>query len=483
MARNTSRAAVASKEDTHVFRDQDTNAVLSDKTQIANAYRKAAAAICEAGEELAPMTEDQIWSLVSAIPGDGPAADAKRIMAVYEYDPEATETDTDDTAKTDSGGRQRVTLQQRIGAYQGSQMFFALGRQLDNVTVGHMDHLANAKEDFDGATLVLVDDFYRLFCKRDQHGNITTNPIVRWPRPGVGTDRNPAINNEPVDYYKVRNPNTDTQIRGSVYVDMFEASAPGQRWSAVNDVLMGIKGEGMTEAEKAILNENVVDAAIRKLLPAIFNSNDGDAIKRVKKWNDNRKASIVRKMRDAVRIIQQKDAIEALPNMHVYFPENDMQLAAKLRNPIKIVVAVPGKLPQGPDPVTVGTFLRYDVKKAKAIAAAAGRDIVPADITQTARRAPKGAGNGKKADNLFPEIAGMKEFAVVMPRLQTFFDKHADTSIIAACNKADGSGDALVMAIGSTFDALDGIMKKIQVRYDQLVDAEANRKEAAANKG
>lgn len=461
-----------------IYRHPDTNAVLTDRTAIVNAMRKGAAETAEAlGKSLAQMSDAKVWELVSAIPGNGPDVDDMRLDALVNYDPQIEEIDTEETPKT-QGGRPRVTVQERIASYQGAAEFFAIGKRLDEKTTGHFNVLADAKETYDGSTMTLVDDFYRQFCERDAHGNITKNQIVTWPVPGTGTDKNPAKGNNPPDRYERTNPVTGAKITGSVYTDMFEGSAPGQRWLAINDVLSGIKSDsGITQAEKDVLNDNIRDADIRKLLPLIFDHNDADAIDRVRKWNNGRKTSILTKIRFAVRVIQQKDAIENLKNIHVLFVANgDMLLASKIKQPIKLASAGAGGLLIGPDPCSIATFLRYDVFKAKAMAAVARREVVIADLVATARKQPK-----PKASKIdYPQIADMKQFVVAADRFYSFLKSTSITSLMDACN-SDTDGDALVLAFGRIGDKIDAIRERTNVRFDKLVAAESNKREAAAS--
>ena len=55
-----------------------------------------------------------------------------------------------------------------------------------------------------------------------------------------------------------------------------------------------------------------------------------------------------------------------------------------------------------------------------------------------------------------------------------FEDKRLDFS------KNRAEGDDMVLAIGELFYFLDGIMAKVQVRYDRLVETQANKREAEA---
>jgi hypothetical protein len=473
----------------NVYHDMAGNILpANDRTAVASAYLEAARTLLDEGEELAALTVDQVYSIVSAIPGSDQAADQARTLAVYEADP-ATEGQGDDTGEarepqvlqdlsksTESLGEfAKEAIAKQITAYKGSVEAFSFGAKLDAATNEHFEALANAKEDYDGAPLPIADDLKRLNA-----------PFLQWPIPGSRFDKPPystKVTNDAPDYYKVETP-AGEEIKSSFYKDMIAASAFGKRCDRCTALVREVANAfaNMKPEDKAEL-----DGLLQPLgLTAKDLADNVKKLTNAKQWVDNRRNAVIQKVRKAVAFLQQEDRVNALPGFKVQRNADSVAAQAKMRSPIVIYYTDDKGSIHASEPLSLGSFIRYDVAKAKATCEAEKVPLTLGALKATAKRTPKAKGKGAadtntKAVTLATDIHQWTEH--VYSVASYLGEKDRFGQVLGAMLKDDANAKMLIEAVGDLYEELDGVMPKIIRQYNVIKANKAALREGMAADG
>lgn len=469
-----------------VFTDLAGTVMTNDK-DIATAYIERAKSLLENDDVLEDMTDEQVVAIVKAIPGKGDDVEDKRTLAVYEFEAAGSKD-----APLEDESYTPTPIADRIAIRRESAEAYGIGVKMDTATVDHLQALAKAKEDFDGAPLLISEDIERVFCKKDANGKVVSDPSLGWAQPNTwpkGTD-NPkgtkkiVTGNGIPDHYSITPANGGSKIVGTYYGDVFEGTSMGKR--NVDIARLG-KDLGpsstLSEPDKLYLRNCVsaVDPAMLDYVDLAMRG-DTDARSSLLKWNAGQKTSAVNKIRKAVEFRQQKARIEDL-GMHVMVAKGlTIALATKLRDPIQIYYQ-DAKLAKGvlsPAKVTsLGAFIKYDVAKAKRDAEAVKQAVTPAHLyATTAREKGKNKGQGAVAAPVKMVVATPAQFEDYANASGQYVKDHA-VSILKRCSEP--GGEMLIEYIGDLHRMLDeNVMPAISVQYENLIAKRNEQNEARA---
>lgn len=339
----------------------------ADAKSIATAYRAMAEALVDEGEELSDMTDDQAAAIVRAIPGKGPAIDLARAQALADYDAlEEALDDVSDVGKVDNG-----PVIKSVSANKLDRSAVMVGEALDEATIDHWRQFAIADELVNGTPVIMATDIKRQF-KIDE--------VLAWPMPGTRQKGKNAAKtwpyagfNGPFDHY---DHTENGGIASSHYRDEFRATKFGRDLNRLCDLMKKITKD---TGDAALLpgEANEIDKLQETLgMPGGMTSKEmaGDETKRTALLQryTTIEGRIVGKWRRSVALIHKTEEIEDLHGFSVQSVTTDKELLSKLRSPLEIAftykdeegktrVATSGKL-------SVGSLLRMNVRKARAIA-------------------------------------------------------------------------------------------------------------------
>lgn len=476
------RAPKADLSKTHTFRDGDTVIPVTDDEAIGAHYRAEAAHVAPG------VTNVQIAALVKTIPGDD-ADDvvyADRIIAVEGASPVTHATPPDATIPTvrDVKGKEVAPLSGTMSAIPNYRRdAVKWGTMLNDTAFGkNMVKAADAKEDFEGAALLICDDLERIFGEqRDDKGKVTREGILdQWPVPGSGSkawnENHPGWNG-PTDHYEFTNSTDGTKIKGTVFGDIWDASTEGQRIHAHRMALREI-----VENKYAILTSTPPD--LRYL--------DGRgevAVKAaIKRW-DARRTNPLARFKKAIAFLQAKAKLREFPLIALLQIEDKLDIAAKMGAPFKLV-PLPAKdatkeedaklrgIAFGPFSMAQIIGLRYDELAQKPAAEQTAAMLVTLSRRQKGNGASEQGKSGASAEGLDFNIRNWKEVDGALSALSTYLDDDGNLASMYSILNGNTENKWLLL---DNIQNMEQHLKAILVKYMPQITAREDERRKAAN--
>lgn len=459
-ANGETRGSKTKKTDT--FFDSEDNQVASIE-DIGAAYKL----LCEFEDmPLKPMTDAQAGAIVMTVHGDGKDVHVKkaRLDALSNAEPTA-ETHKDAADKPVTAKPAGLKTVSAVPVYSAEAIKW--GRMIDATFSAHLKKAADAKEDLDGAPLLIAGDLTRTYSNED---------LLAMPEPGSGTKKwkeshphllSPSgIPNVPTDHYKTLAAD-GTEISGTVYGDMLDASELGKGYVTAMDQLDAVKT--LNSGGKALDNTPETFIALK---------DDVRALEATRARYASRRGNTINKLRKGVQYVQQCARLKELPAIGVRLANKDMDIASKMPKPIILYRKDVGEEGVAAPPVSLSTFIRYDV----AAAAAAG-GLLP-HLTSTIKREKK-KGQGKKggtdAEATSIGLPNAKQAIAYANMLNQYFGD--DDRVSPLYVKLNTKGEERVDALKTIFalkDNVDALCAKFAVPYQDMIANETKLHNAVA---
>jgi hypothetical protein len=304
--------------------------------------------------------------------------------------------------------------------------------------LSYLTSIYGKKLDVDVAPIFVARFLDTAYVKRDKDGNVIGDATAAWPWPSSRFDKPP---------YSTKETNDVPEYRDSVgwfFVNMWNASTLGLRWSVVNSAIKKLedKQQGMKslsdEEKKAIAEFTKRDAQTLEDNPNIRAN--------VKAWMTGFRTVQVNKLRTAVKFLKVRNLIETtLPLVGWRFTDMDADDAtlSTMKKPIQLV-KLPSRDPY--DAMSLGDFTKLAIAKAVAKRGDAAK-TTPRDLLNTLPK--KGANNNKdeKKDDKeglnIPTNPNVKQAYMELVGLQNFWENEANVEKLASLFDDEDSDDKI----------------------------------------
>lgn len=423
---------------TLVFQDTKGN-VVTDDASIVQAYRERAE---EMELNISVLDDGQVAVLVKSVVGtdandDTVQARLDKLAAALPQTHQDTQT-TEDLAAT-ARDAEAVTL----------------GSKFDDAMAADFIELADAKEKFDGAPLILAEDMKRLGVN-----------VTQLPRPGTKWNKIPPGYNGKPDWYSYEAATSET-VRGQYYADAFDSSKAGEPMVLIRNILKK-KPADITAEEHETIEEIAGEDDI---------ANDNKRKAALSRWNQ-RRTSCINKLRRAVTYLQQVEAMKGLKDIRVQLIADEVHKSAQQKEPLQIIYTDMNGKTHPSRPLSLTTFNAIDVPKAKQ----AGGTL--AALMATVARAPRT--NDKQQSQReglnIPSAPNARQAEVMLGALCDFFHDNSKGQADLVKRMLGPDSNDVVMSFGDMLDDAQAFFKPFSKRWQSLHDEQLNviQQEAAA---
>lgn len=471
----TARAEKLAAQKMNVFRDAAGQPTTDADTIIAIAKKLL-------GADYPKVDDVQALAILNSVPGDDKD---ETVAAAREAKLKAARPVTKQQALADTTlpnmAPKGLTPQSAVPSWRA--MAVRIGSELDGTDFDSLVQVAaDAKEDYEGAALLIVNTLEKRFGEiRNAKGEITRpNQMVDWPIPGSGTkkwkEKNPGANG-PFDHYEFDGADGGKHS-GSVYGDILDTTKGGQIVVANIAALKAMKA-----------NNCAALPTTPKQFRDLEKGGEPAVLGMLNRWLARRRNPLGR-LEKAVRFLQSKAKLSEFPKIALDFIEKDMAQAAKMPSPFKLLSRVTkddGAVELVSHGVlSLGSFISLKFDELAKLPP--DEQTAPKLIALSRRKKETPPAAGAKAEGLTIDVHNVRQCEAAMSALINYIDNEdAIKSMYSILNRDGDDKDRILDNIDSLYSSLSMLHKKykvqIEARQQELktaADAEAKAKLAKA---
>lgn len=443
-----------------------TGVAVTGTAAIAKAYRELA------DKDLSHLSDAQVEAIVKSVPGDGTQEDivSARVTKLEAAQPQ-----------THGKDELPVTpLPKDMSAMSAQQKTAVeLGQSMPETMVAHIQLAAKAKEEWDGAPLMIADDIEKQWGLL-RKGKSKEEPLyMAWPEFGTGTKKwhedNPKSNIE-TDHFKVARDDGKGSKDQSWYALAFDKTEPGH---ALVTAIMQL--EALPETILPGTPQDFIDIKDKK-----------DELASVLKTRKKRRENSYKRFGKAAQFCQQRYRILHEMGDKVAVSYSSTKMETVYASPTPLVLS---NLAVEPNPLTgqvipvsgggisLGSFVKYKVDEA------VRNGGTLAALTATTKRKPQtgetpatgATGESKEGKNI-PTCPNPKEADAMIAGLTTML---GDTAANGAFLKAIGAPN-MNHLIEGLFDLKAKVvhvcaLPAIEERFQAIIDEQTGAKPKMVN--